>query len=728
VTEPLDKARDEFFAEVQELIEALSASLLALDESERAGTLDPDRLNEAFRSVHTLKGLAGLFGANSISELAHELEEVFDALRLGRLSLTQGLLDSVFRATEELGRALAAEKSGESAPDVEGLLRELAGVAGRPPPAQESLLEEYALDPGLLAVLTEYEEHRLHACLQAGLGLYRLRATLELQSLDRELEELKRRAKPKAEVITYLPTGTVSDPELIELDLLLASSEDEATLRRDVAKDAGELIPVERKAATREARATIPPPPILANEFFEPNAARDLAAPVLRTDSPSELAESVRAVTQTVRVDIRRLDHLMNIVGELALMRSSLSRLGERLRIEGQRGTTTDLQRLQRSFERRLGELQDGILEVRMVPLGQVFDRLARVVRQLGRQLDKEIRLVITGAETEIDKLLVEELSDPLLHMVRNAIDHGIESAEERRRVGKPASGTIALNAFQKGNHVIIEIEDDGAGIDTDALIKRAVSDGRLAAESAAELSSAEAVRLIFVPGLSTSRGADDLSGRGVGMDVVKTNIAKLGGVVDVHSEAGIGAKLTVTLPITLAIVSALMVRVAGQTYAVPLSNVSEAMPLVAGDTRMVDQREMMSLRGVTLPLCRVEQLFGVSADSAEKGVEAESPEASDQGPSETNETSGRRGQGAFVVVATVGARKLGLVVDTLLGQQDIVIKSLGASLKGVRGFSGATELEERHVALVIDVAALIEEVMTGADSPAAALPEFGYG
>ena len=369
MADPLDKARDEFFAEVQELIEALSASLLALDESERAGTLDPDRLNEAFRAVHTLKGLAGLFGATGLSGLTHELEEVFDALRLGRLSLTQGLLDSLFRATEELGRALAAEKTGESPPEVDELLRDLASAVGRPP-VQESPLEEYALDPGLLAVLTEYEEHRLHACIQAGLGLFRLRATLELQSLDRELEALKRRAKPVAEVITYLPTGTVSDPELIELDLLLASSEDEETLRRDVAQDAGELTRVERRVATQETRATIPPPPLLATEFFEsahspaPSEAPAppaRGAPLRRAESGAELAESVRAVTQTVRVDIRRLDHLMNIVGELALMRSSLSRLGERLRIEGQRGTTTDLQRLQRSFERRLTELQDGI-------------------------------------------------------------------------------------------------------------------------------------------------------------------------------------------------------------------------------------------------------------------------------------------------------------------------------------------------------------------------------
>jgi two-component system chemotaxis sensor kinase CheA len=335
--------------------------------------------------------------------------------------------------------------------------------------------------------------------------------------------------------------------------------------------------------------------------------------------------------------------------------------------------------------------MQDAILEVRMVPLGQVFERLARVVRQISRELGKEIRLVITGAETEIDKLIVEELSDPLMHMIRNAIDHGIEELSEREKVGKPEAGTIALNAFQKGNHVMIEIEDDGRGIDEKALVAKAVGLGQLDAADAPDLSRDEILGLIFLPGLTTRSEAGDLSGRGVGMDVVKTNIGKLGGVIDVHSESGIGTKMTITLPITLAIVSALLIRVARQVFAVPLSSVSEALQFDGSGVNWVDGREVMTLRGSTLPLCRLDRLLDL-------------------------EDPGERLRRRFVVVAAIGHRRLGLIVDHLYGQQDIVIKSLGRSLASVRGFAGATDLGDQHVGLVLDVAAIIEEVLIGSE------------
>jgi two-component system chemotaxis sensor kinase CheA len=348
--------------------------------------------------------------------------------------------------------------------------------------------------------------------------------------------------------------------------------------------------------------------------------------------------------------------------------------------------------RLHRNFDRRLGEMQEGILEVRMVPLGQVFDRLARVVRQISREVNKEIRLVITGAETEIDKLIVEELSDPLMHMIRNAIDHGIEPAEQRKAVGKPVAGTIALNAFQKGNHVMIEVEDDGRGIDEEALLEKALRLGKIDHPSdALEISRTEILNLIFLPGVSTRGEASDLSGRGVGMDIVKTNISKLGGVIDVHSEQGIGTKLTITLPITLAIVSALLVRVMEQTFAIPLSSVSEAIGFDGSGVRVVDGREVTTLRGTTLALCPLEKLLELSVPAHY-----------------------RLPRRRFVVVASLGNRRVGLVVDHLFGQQDIVIKPLGRSLSRVKGFAGATELGDQRVGLVLDAAALIEEVLAG--------------
>jgi two-component system chemotaxis sensor kinase CheA len=314
-------------------------------------------------------------------------------------------------------------------------------------------------------------------------------------------------------------------------------------------------------------------------------------------------------------------------------------------------------------------------------------------VRQICRELNKEIRLVITGAETEIDKLIVEELSDPLMHMIRNAIDHGIESAERRAEVGKPAAGTIALNAYQKGNHVMIEVEDDGRGIDETAIVDKAVSLGKIERSEVGELAREEVLGLIFLPGLSTRSAVDDVSGRGVGMDIVKTNISKLGGVIDVHSEPGIGTKMTITLPITLAIVSALIVRAEAQVFALPLASVSEALSLDESQVRVLDGREVVTLRGSTLPICRLTRLLSLDREL---------------------ENAQRQG---FVVVVALGNRRLGLVVDHLFGQQDIVIKPLGKSLNSVRGFAGATELGDQRVGLVLDAAALIEEVLVGADA-----------
>jgi two-component system chemotaxis sensor kinase CheA len=701
-----DKAREEFFSEAQEIIESLSKNLLALDAAQKNGVDDPSLVNEAFRSVHTLKGLAGLFGANKMGALSHRLEDVLDDLRLGRMPLDATVLDVLFEAVEVYGAILAADRSGEELParadELVGRLERLgAGAMRQPSPGIE-----YELDPGLLAVLTEYEEHRLRTNIEAGLRLYRLRVQFDLSTIDRALEDIKERAKRHGEIITYLPTGESSGPDSIELDLLMASRDDLAMLIGSLGADNVVIEEIPRRRASMAARGTLPPQGTLQSvRPPRPESLPQAASPERRSadwgvlpaaadpEAAMEAAGTLRSVTQTVRVDIRKLDHLMNIVGELAIVKGSVSKLVERLRTEGERQLATELQRLHRSFDRRLTEIQDGILEVRMVPLGQVFDRLARVVRQISRDVNKEIRLVITGAETEIDKLIVEELSDPLMHMIRNAIDHGIEPAAERERVAKPVAGTIALNAFQKGNHVVIEIEDDGRGIDEDALVENALRLGKISDEDVRDLSRDDVLALIFLPGVSTRHEAGDFSGRGVGMDVVKTNISKLGGVIDVQSERGIGTKMTITLPITLAIVSALLVRVGDQTFAIPLASVSEAIAFDGRGVRVVDGREVMTLRGTTLPLCRLDRLLEIG-----------SPDPS------------RAPKRRFVVVASLASRRLGLIVDHLYGQQDIVIKPLGRSLADVRGFAGATELGDQRVGLVLDAAALIEEVLAGSE------------
>ncbi|MEY4549556.1 MAG: hypothetical protein RL685_5751, partial [Pseudomonadota bacterium] len=557
-------------------------------------------------------------------------------------------------------------------------------------------LESYEIDPGLLAVLTEYEEHRLLVSVKQGLELYLVRVQFELVTLDKALTEIKDKAKPFGEVITYLPAGEATSPEVIELDLLLASGTALPEIEAALAGPRSSVRQILRKKRlTRSSKALPRPLPSRPrNATHTPPDSPATTMPGSGADGteapPADVATGgglLRSVSQTVRVDIHKLDELMNVVGKLAVLRGGLSELTDNARSEGHRRLASQLWQLSHKFERSLRELQSGILEVRMVPLAQVFERLTRIVRKTGRDLNKDVRLVVTGAETEIDKLIVEELSDPLMHIIRNAIDHGIEDAEERKRIGKPAVGTIALNAFQKGNHVVIEAEDDGRGLNSDSLLDRAIQLGAIAEHEAKELSRADALNLVFLPGLSTREKASAVSGRGVGMDVVKTNIAKLGGSIELESEPVIGTKITLTLPLTRAIVTALLVQVGEGMFAIPLTSISEVNALQESQIRMIDTTEVLSRRGSSLELCRLRNLFQLSE-----------PEPTRQ----------------FVVEVMAGTRHLGLVVDALQGQQDIIIRPLGRSLNAVRGFSGASELADERIALVLDPGALIEEASSG--------------
>jgi len=699
--------RDEFLAESQEIVEALSRDLLVLDQTQKEGNPDPDLINEVFRGVHTLKGIAGMFGYHQVGAVAHALEDLLDDLRLGRVALSQDVLDVLFEGVENFQRLLG-EASGESSDvDLSRYAQSIERVSGAKAAAPNDL-EGYDLDPGVLAVLTEYEEHRLRTNVDQGIPLYRLEVRFSLASIDTELESLKNKAKPIAEIITYLPSMGETDGDTIDLDVLLASRAPASQLDELLAPEGAELSPVGRREGGTPigtppvpvVRGVTTPPPAPSSRPAAPEAipAPSAAPAAVMVPAPQANEEAsdpmtLRSVANTVRVDIRKLDHLMNVVGELAIVKSAVARLTERIRSSsGLRQLAIELHRANRSFERHLEELQDGILDVRMVPLRQVFDRLARVVRQVAREHEKEIRLVVTGAETEVDKLIVEELSDPLMHIIRNAIDHGVEKPKMRELAGKPTVGTLALNAFQKGNHVLIEIEDDGAGMSIDKLFATAVRRGLVGEDARSELTREEILNLIFLPGFTTRSAITDTSGRGVGMDVVKTNIGRLGGVVDVRSEVGTGTKFTITLPITLAIISALIVHVAGRVFAIPLTAVQEALLLRRQAIRTVEGRDVITLRGATLPLCRVDEHFGL-------------------------EQPGPPPEKSFVVVTALGTRRLGLVVDELHGQQDIVIKALGKSLSKVRGFSGATDLGDQRVALVLDPPALLEEVLQSVET-----------
>jgi len=696
-----ERAKEEFLAESQELIEGLSRGLLELDTGIKQGQRSPDTVNDLFRGVHTLKGLSGMFGFERLGRMSHVLEDLLEDLRLGRVELTQQVLDVLFEGVDNFQRLLG-DAAEQASVDVETFTTRVHGLA-RAKVKAHNILEEYELDASMLGVLTEYEEHRLRTNLEQGLTVYRLRVRLALDVIDTALDSLKERVKNLAEIITYLPSMDGGGGDEIEIEMLLASKKTEAEVRTALGRPDAKLTAVERRPKTGGAQT----PPAAAGAPKQPPpaapapAATTADAPALAPAPAAPKAEaaaapkksaadgdvSLRSITSVVRVDIRKLDHLMNVVGELGTVRAAVARLVERLRAGAAPALSSEAHRIHRAFQRHLAEVQEGVLDIRMVPLSQLFDKVAVVVRQVAREQSKEVKLSIIGAETEVDKLIAEELADPMMHIVRNAIDHGIESPDVRTKNGKATTGSLMVVAHQKGNHVVIELSDDGRGIDSNVIREAAVRKGVLSEQAASDLTREELLNVIFMPGFSTAREITDISGRGVGMDVVKTNITRLGGAVDIDSEKGRGTKVTITLPITLAIISALLFEVRGRLFAIPLAVVQEALRMPSQAVRTVDGREVITLRGTTLPLCRLADLFEL-------------------GPIAENATE------HFVIVVSVGNKRLGMCVERLSGQQDIVIKGLGRSLAGTPGISGATDLGDQHLVLVLDAASIIEEVL----------------
>jgi len=385
-----------------------------------------------------------------------------------------------------------------------------------------------------------------------------------------------------------------------------------------------------------------------------------------------------------VRVDIGKLDELMNIVGELVLAHSSIAAIANRMRTEGFSRMAIELAKSAKGLERRLTDLQNGVMDIRMIPVGQLYEKMSRIVRTIAREQGKKIELKLYGAETELDKLIVEDIADPLMHIIRNAIDHGIESPAQRLAHGKDERGTVKLSSFQKGNHVVIEVEDDGGGINVEKIKQKAFSKGLI--QDVASLSDREALELIFLPGFSTADQVTDVSGRGVGMDVVRNNIAAVSGMVDIETWLGSGSRFTIILPITLAIIKALIISCAGRTYALPITSVVESLLLAPAEIRTVENKEVINLRETTLPLLRLDRFLGV--ERIDTPIEQ------------------------YVVVVGAAEKRLGVVVDDLLSQQDIVIKPLGEALRSIRGISGAADMGDQRTILVLDAGGIISEMM----------------
>ncbi len=676
------QALKEFLGEAEEIIESLNLELVTLGDSAEKGDADPDIVNSIFRGAHSLKGLAGMFGFQDIADLAHHMENLLDNFRLGKVALSDRLIETLFEAIEALTRLVHGKGEDETFTcDVSTVLAHIDAILSGDTGGSENPLAAYRIDPSILNVLTEYEEHRLLENLKKGRNLYRVRVAFDLANFDQGLAETTDVLKQVGEVISTLPcAGDIS--ERIAFFLLLGTDQSLSEVRDIFGNDEIQIEAIVQAAAAKSSAAV---------EKHDPEPEDDTVDATPRLAEEGNVATqgegSLRSISRTVRVDIDKLDELMNIVGELVLSKGAFAEVGERLKALGRDEVLSSLLKATRDLERRLEELQKGVMDVRMVPLAQIFDKMLRIVRQVSKAQGKKVILDIDGADTELDKLIVEDLSDPLQHIIRNAIDHGIESPDERKAAGKPEASRLRLAASQKGNHVVIEIADDGRGIDPEVIRRKAVKKGLVSAK--AELTRDDIYDLVFMPGFSTRDEVSELSGRGVGMDVVKNNIASMSGMIEIDSEVGRGTRLTITLPITLAIIKALIVQIAGKTYAVPINSVLETLMIDKSAIRTIERKEVIELRQSTLPLLRLAEIFGLSSQQD-------------------------RGGRCFVAVVGLAEKRIGLVVDDLLGQQDVVIKSLGSTLSFVEGIAGAADLGNQKTILVLDVGGLMNEALRG--------------
>lgn len=678
------QALKDFISETEEIIGSLNMDLVRLADSLESGDCDPDVLNGIFRGAHSIKGLAGMFGFDDLSQLSHSMENLLDGLRLGKVSFNQFLVDTLFSSLDVLINLIDGKSNDENFTlDLNPILAQMSQAAEGGTQVEEDPLAGLHIDPAILNVLTEYEEHRLLENVRKGRYIHLLRMDFDLASFDQELAEITQQLKQQGEVVSTLPSvGEIS--ERIAFQILFGSELLPADIELLLSRENIDIHTFGGVAAEPEPEGfVLEEPAALETAAAQPN----LPAAIEDVDGGS----SLRSISRTVRVDIDKLDLLMNIVGELVLSKSAIANITDRLKGSAEKELATELGKTTRILERRLHELQKGVMDVRMVPVGQLFDKMTRIVRRVSNEQGKKVDLDIKGENTELDKLIIEDVSDPLMHIIRNAIDHGLETPQERLEAGKPEKGLIQLWASQKGNHVVIEVHDNGRGIDSERVRQKAIEKGLISANHA--LTEEETFDLLFMPGFSTRDQVSDLSGRGVGMDVVKNNITALSGMIEVKSRPGQGSSMIITLPITLAIIKALIVRVDTKTYAIPINSVLETLMLDADAIQTVERREVIELRKSTVPLLRLDRVFDLesSADHDEHRL--------------------------FVAIVGLAEKRMGFVVDDLLGQQDVVIKSLGKALGFVKGIAGAAELGNQKTILVLDVAGLMTEALRGESS-----------
>lgn len=682
-----------FLDEAEEQIQILDETLVLLEQERE----DKELLNKIFRAAHTLKGSSASMGFENMAQLTHAMEGVLDDLRHGNMEVTTEIIDHLLHGLDMLKELKDNISAGqEDGMDVSQLIAELKnirdhirdqGSAPEPPkPPAPSEAETEEVSPAAHKTIhsadidmDDVEVNVAAAAIANGYNVWHAKVTLVPDCLMKGARAyiVFNNIKDLGEVIkTIPPIDDIEEERFGDFFQFVIVTKSSADTLKDTIMSISEIDHVE----IHPVQASLIPS--AAQERAE-QRMEDQKPDLAKTQKASSQLQAQARASQTVRVDVQRLENLMNLVGELVIDRTRLADVNGGLKAKlGAEGLLETLEEVTVHIGRIIGDLQEEIMKARMFPIEQVFNRFPRMVRDLAQKAEKDINFIIEGRETELDRTVIEEIGDPLIHLLRNAIDHGIETPVERVKAGKPATGTIKLKAFHQENQIVITVEDDGKGMDPAVIRDKAIEKGIITPEAASRLGDREAINLIFAPGFSTAKTVSDVSGRGVGMDIVRAHIEKINGIVDIDSTPGKGTKFTIKLPLTLAINRSLLVYLGRQVFAFPLANVVEIIDVDVADIQKVQQRDVVLVRGEVLPLFRL-------ADVLEFPVPP------------TDQTK------LPVVVVGISEKRIGFIVDELIGEQEIVIKSLGEFIGQIPGLAGATIMGDGKVALILDVRGL---------------------
>ena len=682
-----------FLDESHEHLQSLNEGLLSLEENSE----DVAVVNEIFRNAHTLKGMSATMGYNKIAELTHEMEDVLDLIRKEQLKLNEDIIDTLFKCLDSLEQMINSVGDGESEDvvDVTDLVSTLSAISkGESAPAAAPTAASAAAAPAAAPaassalVLNDVDRDVLRQAKEGGMLGIHVQVTLAETCLLKSARSymVMNALDELGDVIKSVPSAEDLEQEKFDhtFDVLVVTASDKKAVEdalgtiSEIDKVVVEVVDPDQAeapaAAAPEPAKAAAPAPAAAAAPAAPAPAKAAAKPA----APAKAAAPKKShQSQSVRVDIDKLDTLMNLMGELVINKVRLEQIGQTHRL-------AELTETLEQMDRVTTDLQNIVMKVRMVPVSAVFNRFPRMVRDISKELNKEINLTVEGEETELDRTVIDEIGDPIMHLLRNSLDHGVEHPDDREAKGKPRTGEVGLIARHEGNNVVIMVTDDGAGINADIIRKKAVEKGMIAQEEADKLDDADAVRLIFLPGFSTADKITDISGRGVGMDVVRSKIEALSGHVDVETKIDEGSVFKIKLPLTLAIIQAMLVKVQEEMYAIPLGSIDSTINIQPTDIKTVRNKEVIVLRGEIIPIIRMEETLQV-------------PHVKDSDE-------------IFVVVVHAGEAKAGIVVDNLIGQQEIVIKTLGNLFAGLKMFSGATVLGDGRVALILDVATMMQQ------------------